>query len=351
MLLMKYFIGLDAHSSTSTFAVMDQEGQCVLRKTVDTSEKNLWSVIEGLQGERILTFEESTISQWLYVSLREKVDRLLVCNPTYVAKKSGAKTDFRDALHLANELRCGHLKEVYHDDSVWVQLRTSVSGYLDVVEEIIRFKNRLKAVFRANNLKTDENDFYKNKDRTTEFKNESAKFVATNLFHQVEFLEQEKVKYLDWFKANQKKYRPIRNLMTIPGISLIRANIITAIVCQPARFRNKHQFWGYCMLVRHIQISGGKIYGNKRIHGRRELRDIFIGAAESAVRSDSALRDYYEALRAKGTSHKDAKVAVARKVASLALSLLKNNDTYNDDYEEYLKERKRLRLLVGQKKL
>jgi transposase len=268
-----------------------------------------------------------------------------------VAKKSGAKTDFRDALHLANELRCGHLKEVYHDDSIWVQLRTSVSGYLDVVEEIIRFKNRLKAVFRANNLKTDENDFYKNKDRTTEFKNDSAKFVATNLFHQIEFLEQEKVKYLDWFKANQKKYRPIRNLMTIPGISLIRANIITAIVCQPARFKNKHQFWGYCMLVRHIQISGGKIYGNKRVHGRRELRDIFIGAAESAVRSDSTLRDYYDALRAKGTSHKDAKVAVARKVASLSLSLLKNNDTYNDDYEEYLRERKRLRLLVGQKKL
>jgi hypothetical protein len=100
-------------------------------------------------------------------------------------KKSGAKTDFRDAIHLANELRCGHLKEVYHDDSVWVQLRTSVSGYLDIVQEIIRFKNRLKAVFRANNLKTDENDFYKNKDRTIEIKNESAKFVATNLFHQI----------------------------------------------------------------------------------------------------------------------------------------------------------------------
>ena len=68
------------------------------------------------------------------------------------------------------------------------------------------------------------------------------------------------------------------------------------------------------------------------------------------MRSDSILRDYYEALRAKGTSHKDAKVALARKIATLSLSLLKNNDTYNDDYEEYLKERKKLRLLVGQKK-
>lgn len=347
---MKYFIGLDAHSSTSTFAVLDQDGQCILRKTVDTSEKNLWHVIENLNGERILTFEESTISQWLYILLREKVDRLLVCNPTFVAKKPGAKTDFRDALHLANELRCGHLREVYHDDSHWVQLRTSVSGYLDIVQEIVRFKNRLKSVFRANGLKTDENDFYKNKERCSELKIDSARFVTENLFHQVEFLEKEKIKYIDWFKNNEKKYRPIRNLMTIPGISTIRANIITAIICQPARFKNKHQFWGYCMLVRHIQESGGKIYGNKRVHGRRELRDIFIGAAENAMRSDSVLRDYYDALRAKGTSHKDAKVALARKVASLSLSLLKNNDTYNDNYEEYLKERKRLRLLVGQKK-
>ncbi len=199
-----------------------------------------------------------------------------------------------------------------------------------MVEEIVRFKNRLKAVFRANNLKTDENDFYKNKDRTIEIKNESAKFVATNLFHLIDFLELEKIKYLEWFKNNQKKYRPIRNLMTIPGISSIRVNIITAIVCQTERFRNMHQYLGYCMLVRHIQISGGKIYSNKRVHGRRELRDIFIGADESAVRSDSTPRDYYDALRARGSSHKDAKVAVARKVASLSLALLKNNDTYND---------------------
>ncbi len=348
---MKYFIGLDAHSSTSTFAVLDQNGQCVLRKTVDTSEKNLWQTIEQINGERHLTFEESTISQWLYLSLREKVDNLLVCNPTYVAKKQGAKTDFRDALHLAEELRTGHLKAVFHDSSHWSQLRTSVSGYLDIVQEIVRFKNRLKSVFRAEAIKTDESNFYKNKERVQELSHDSAKFVAENLFRQIDFLELEKIKYLDWFTKNKTKYRPIRNLMSIPGISLIRANIITAIVCQPARFKTKHHFWGYCMLVRHIQISAGKIYGNKRVHGRRELRDIFIGAAENAMRSDSNLRDYYDALRAKGTNHKDAKVALARKLAGITLSLLKNNDTFNNDYQEDLAERKKLRILVGQKSI
>ena len=340
---MKYYIGLDAHSTTSTFAVVDSEGQCVLRETVNTSEQSLVHVINKVHGERHLTFEESTISQWLYLQLRDKVDELLVCNPTYVAEKSGAKTDFRDALHLAQELRTNHLKPVYHDNSHWSELRVSVSGYLDIVEEIIRFKNRLKSIFRAEAVKTDENNFYKNGARVKELKNPSAKFVAEKLFDQIEYLEKEKLKYQDLFEKNKRHYRPIRNLMTIPGISIVRANIICAIVCQPSRFENKHRFWGYCMLVRHIQKSGGKIYGNKRFHGRRELRDVFIGAAESVMRTETTLRDHYDALRAKGVGHKQAKLSTARRVASIALCLLKNNDKYNDNYVDYLKERKELR--------
>lgn len=340
---MKYYIGLDAHCKTSTFAVVDEKGRCILRETVETSENKLAAVINKINGERHLTFEESTISQWLYLNLKEKVDNLLVCNPVFVAKKHGAKTDFIDALHLAQELRTGHLQAVFHDSSHWMQLRVSVSGYQDITQEIVRFKNRLKSVFRAEALNTDGKAFYKNKSRANELKNKSAQFVAEKLFDQIGFLENEKLKYRSLFTENKKQYRPIRNLMTIPGISLIRANIIAAIVCQPARFKNKHHFWGYCMLVRHIQKSGGKIYGNKRFHGRRELRDVFVGAAESAIRSDSVLRDHYDALRAKGNRHKEAKLSVARKVASIALCLLKNCDKYNDNYDEYLKERKQLR--------
>jgi transposase len=340
---MKYYIGLDAHSTTSTFAVVNENGECILRETVKTSEQSLVHVINRLHGERHMTFEESSISQWLFLQLKDKVDHLLICNPTYVAKKQGAKTDFRDALHLAQELRTNHLQPVFHDTSHWMEIRTTVSGYLDIVEEIIRFKNRLKAVFRAEAIQTDENSFYKNQARVKELKNLSAKFVAENLFNQIAFLEKEKDKYRELFERNKKQYKPIRNLMTIPGISIIRANIIAAIVCQPARFENKHKFWGYCMLVRHIQESGGRIYGNKRFFGRRELRNVFIGAAENAMRSDGELRDRYDALRAKGVTHKDAKLNLARQIASIAICLLKNNDKYNENYGEYLKERKKLR--------
>jgi hypothetical protein len=108
-----------------------------------------------------LVFEECHLLQWVYIALREKVDKLVVCNPVYLAKKQGAKTDFRDALHFAQELRTNHVSPVYHHNSHRIQLRTLVSGYLDITGEIIRFKNRLKAVFRSEAISTHENNFYK----------------------------------------------------------------------------------------------------------------------------------------------------------------------------------------------
>ena len=79
------------------------------------------------------------------------------------------------------------------------------------VGEIVRFKNRLKSVFRAEAICTDANSFYKDKDLVRSLKTPSAKFVAEKLFNQIEFLEREKLKYKDLFNRNQKQYRPIRN--------------------------------------------------------------------------------------------------------------------------------------------
>lgn len=340
------YIGLDAHSRTCTGVVVNEKGDIKLRETFNTSEAGLLGFLGRIPGEKHLTFEECHLAQWLFVNLKDQVDKLVVCNPVYLAKKSGAKTDYRDALHLAQELRTGHLKPVYHDASQWIELRVLVNNYLGLVEEIVRAKNRLKAVFRAEAIDTNQTHFYTTKEKCQELSHGSAKFVAESLYDQIANLEKSKEGFREHFKRNIKRFKPIKNLTTIPGIDTVRANVITAVVCQPNRFMNKHQFWGYCMLVRHIQISGGKIYGNKRFHGRSELRDVFIGAAESALRTDTQLRVYYETLRAKGISHKDAKVALARKIAALSLSLLKNSDTYRDDFQNEQQQRKEIRRQV-----
>src|SRR3974377_4338 len=86
---MDLYIGLDAHSATSTAVVVDSRGEIKLRQTFDTSEANLVSFVRRLPEatEVHLTFEECHLAQWLYLTLVEHVDELIVCNPVYLAKK------------------------------------------------------------------------------------------------------------------------------------------------------------------------------------------------------------------------------------------------------------------------
>jgi len=114
---MNEYIGLDAHSKTCTFVVLNNAGHEMRRAKVETSEKNILGFLSTLKGKKKLVFEESSISQWLYILLKDHLDKLVVCNPYYLAKKQGAKTDYRDALHLANELRCNHVTPVFHEEN------------------------------------------------------------------------------------------------------------------------------------------------------------------------------------------------------------------------------------------
>ncbi len=348
---MKHYIGLDAHSATCTLVVVDESGSVTHRAIVKTSERTLLGFLGTLPGEKILAVEESHVSQWVYVLLHEKVDQLVVCNPCRLAKHQGPKTDYRDALRLAQELRGNFLHAVYHDESHWIQLRVLVSGYLDLVSEIVRSKNRLKAVFRSEVIDTSGNKFYSSRERSQELSHAHGRFVADSLFSQVEHLEQRKLEFKAIFVKNMKIYRPLKNLATIPGIDAVRANVIMAIVCMPHRFESKYKFWAYCMLVRYLKISDGKVYGSKKIHGRYELKSLFMGAAESALLGENSLKNYYDERRLAGVDHRSAKIAVARRIAASALSVLKNNGKYDENYHETQIERTKLRKTLHEARL
>ena len=99
--------------------------------------------------------------------------------------------------------------------------------------------------------------------------------------------------------------------------------MIMAIVCSGDRFSDKHKFWSYCCLVRHGAISDGKLYGNRKAKGSLDLKSVFMGAAVAVLVGKSSLRQYYDRLRTKGESDRDARKAVARKIAAIALMTMK----------------------------
>ena len=329
---MATYIGLDGHSKTSTFVSVSQKGKILTQAQVVTCERELLGFVRSQKGPKKLIFEESHLSQWFFALLSPEVDELTVCHPGYLGKKQGPKDDLRDAIHLANELRCGHVVPVYHDQSRMMELRSLISAYRDLVHEIVRAKNRYKALFRSEAIKTPGVGVYRSDERIKELSRVTDRFVAEGLFKQIQFLSERKNIFREQFAKNMKKHPDIARLAQIPGIEAVRANIIAALICSPERFQNKHKLWAYSMLVKHDQQSDGKSYGKIKIMGRVELKEVFLGAAESILlMNENPLRCYYERLRKMGVAHHNAKRSLARKIAAICLAVLKTKNNFNEE--------------------
>lgn len=329
-----HFIGLDAHSRNCFFVVMSSDGRVLKRIKVQTSEVNILEVVRSVKGPKALATEESTLAHWLFLLLKDEVDELVICAAALNVKKGGAKTDFRDAAELADLLRVGRLIEVYHEDSWRMELRTLVSGYVDVRDDLVRMKNRYKALFRRSGVPTDKPDFYRKAEYTSLLPNNALRFVAEPLQAEIEILEGIKSSYVDEFRRNQKLYKEIALLAGIPGIGTIWANELVGIMINPNRFANKYRLNSYAMLIKHRQQSDGRTYGMKRSYGNTELKLIFKAAALTAIRSKNAFQRKYELMLLNGSSINAARNAIARAIAATVLAVWKSGKKYDDHYRE-----------------
>ena len=77
----KHYIALDW--SKVNFALASIRDTGTKYKVVEhpADLKLLKHCLKQLPGKKILTIEETTSSQWLYVELKDHVDKILICDP------------------------------------------------------------------------------------------------------------------------------------------------------------------------------------------------------------------------------------------------------------------------------
>jgi transposase len=113
---MKY-IGMDVHKEAVVIAVVNSSGKLVMESIVETNASSILQFIQGVRGELHVTWEEGTWAAWLYDLLKPHVHQVLVCDPRRNALlKEGNKSDKIDARKLADLLRTGMLRPVYHGE-------------------------------------------------------------------------------------------------------------------------------------------------------------------------------------------------------------------------------------------
>lgn len=330
------YIGIDAHSRTCFFAVLGKNGKVLKTMRVNTCEKEILAFIRSVKGYKKVAFEEGAISQWLYVLLKDEVNELTVCQ---LSGQKGAKTDRIDAIEIADLLRINRLKVVFHNDSEFINLRAVISGYDDLVQELVRTKNRYKALFRQVAIIEDGCSFYKSPETIGQLRTDSQAYVAIKLFEQMELLERQKSEFMELFESNARKYKSIKLLTSIPGIGAVRANQLVAIVVTPYRFPTKYKFFAYAMLTKHLRRSDGNTYGKRLASNQRTLKGIFKSAIKDALRSENSFQRKYDEMIKKGSDHRCAQNAACKMLAAIVLGVMKSGKKYNDKQWEVTRRR------------
>jgi len=122
-------------------------------------------------------------------------------------------------------------------------------------------------------------------------------------------------------------------LQTIPGVGPVTTEVVLSELADPKRFRSAKCAVAYAGMAPGQRESAGK---KKELHiertGSAPLRWILVEAAWQLVRYTSRWREIFERLSAR-TGRKKAIVAVARRLLTVMIALLKSGQPYRHAYE------------------
>jgi len=141
---------MDVHKEAIVIAVLNEGGKQVMESVIETKASSILQFLHGLRGELHVTWEEGTWAAWLYDLLQPQVPHIVVCNPRRNALlKEGSKSDQVDARKLADLLRTGMLRPVYHGENGLRTLRELGRSDQTISKDLTRVMNRLKALYRG----------------------------------------------------------------------------------------------------------------------------------------------------------------------------------------------------------
>lgn len=340
------YVGLDVHKATIVIAVLNAVGQVVMQTVIATDAQMLREFFKGLSGTIAVALEEGTQSAWLYALLKPLVKEVVVCNPRHnKLLEVGNKSDQLDAEKLAQLLRLGALKAVYKGNQAQRRLKDLARAYQNLVSDATRTMNRIKALYRGRGLNCDGHHIYKTEQRQdwlAKLPEEGARFRGQMLFEQLEKLQELRRKAKQELLQHGKREPEYALLCSLPGIGPLRAAVLLAFVGTPQRFRTKQQFWPYCGLAvitrtsADHQVVNGTISKRQKVRGTRglnplhvpELKQVFKAAALTAARREPC-QSWYQARLDKGMRPEMARLALARRLAGVTLTLWQRKEKFD----------------------
>jgi transposase len=339
------YVGLDVHQATTLATVRQSSGKIIARSILPTEEAALLEFVAGMRGAVHVAFEEGTQAQWLHDLLSPRVARVVVYNRRGTPRQ-GNKGDEVDAALLSDLLRTGQLRSVYHGRADRQVLKELTRSYENLVEDSVRAMLRMKALFRARAIRTPGKQVYEAQSRGSwldRLPDRGCRFRAEALAAELDVMRELRRKAKAAMLAEARKYPAYELLRTIPFFGPVRVAQLLATMQTPWRFRTKRNLWAYAGLAVVTHSSGDYDFVEGRpVRRRRQpmtrglnpnhnrvLKNVFKGAANAAAARPGPLKDFYDAMVARGMREELARVTLARKLAAVVLRLWKKGEPYD----------------------
>ena len=151
-----------------------------------------------------------------------------------------------DARKLAELLRAGLVRPVYHGENGLRTLRELARSYQTISKDLRRVMNGLKALYRSWGIPCGGPNVYAPRYREQWLNKigQAGVHRRAELFYQhLDGLQGLRRQVRGEFLAESRKHKAVKVLRQIPCIGPIRAALLLARMQTPHRFRSKRQLW------------------------------------------------------------------------------------------------------------
>ncbi len=312
------YVGLDYHSDSTRVCVMTEDGDELLNRSVPSEVGSVVDIVQSAAQTRRrkrtseecfvvvrgVAIEACTGSAEFAQRLKDATEwtvKLAHAGAVHRLKQGPDKTDHGDAWHLANLIRVNYLPEVWLADEATRQLRHLVRFRQSLMADAKDVKLRIRSLLKEDGIPETCPQRAWTKSWLTWLKEvclpEQSRWIVDQQCALLEHLQSRIAEVDARLQAVTENDPVVSKLLEQPGVGLVTAVLLRAVVGRFDRFHTGKQLARYCG-VTPCNASSGKRQADSGLvpAGHDDLRAVLIQLAKRLPRHVPHWKEFKERL-------------------------------------------------------
>ena len=331
------YIGLDAHLSTSSICILDENGKRVKRQTIRGFFPQVIEELRKVDAPFEICFEASCAYGHLYDQLQKIAHRVVVAHPGHLRLifRSKRKSDRVDAEKLAKLLFIGEVPEAYVPSIGVRNWRRLIEYRRRLIDKRTRCKNAIRALLRSHGVRAPKGLWTRRGHAwlvNLEWPNLAAEVQRDLLVDELTLFTRQIRTVTKTLDKMAKGHPAVVVLRTIPGVGARTAETIAAYVADPSRFTRSGEVASYFGLIPCQDGSAGlNRLGHITKEGPPTARKYLVEATWQAIRRSPTVRAYFTRICGEKQDRKKiALVATAHYLLRCMWAMLRSGEGWRE---------------------